>query len=124
MKPRAITVFTLLILTLSAGAQTPTASPWGLGWRGLGVLPSGYADFTLDYRSRPLGQGLGTPFAAIPYAGPGTRLVPQWRMGVERSRVGMEASGRWAGTVVTGYTEADFSGQPLGAARLRLLYLD
>lgn len=117
-------LLTVLGLVAGAAAQTPLHASLGWRWGGVNFTPGGYADFTLDYRSARMGLGLGTPFAALPYSDTAAALTPQWRMGVERSRLSLEAAGTRADMALAADAEMDFSGTPLGAARLRLVYLD
>jgi hypothetical protein len=78
------------------------------------LTPIGFLDFTGVWRSKNVGSGIGTNFAAIPYAGAATNQLSEARLSMQNSRIGFRVDSEVEGAHVMGYMEADFLGNNPG----------
>src|SRR5271165_3934568 len=97
------------------------------------ITPVGFMDFTYAYRSKNVGSGIGTNFAAVPFANTLTGKLSDGQLSAQNSRIGARFDARVKGAKVMAYWESDFLGnQPAGllintnsdVLRLRVFFVD
>jgi hypothetical protein len=95
--------------------------------------PGGFVDFESIFRSTNTQNNIATNFAAIPYSNTAQGHLTENRLTAQYSRFNILVTDRVGGNDVTGYCEADFSGNDANnvyqvvnghTLRLRLCFLD
>jgi hypothetical protein len=104
----------LVLLEGVAHAQADQDAPTSVKIGSAYVTPIGFLDFTGFWRSKDVGSGIGTNFAAIPYAGAATNQLSEARLSMQNSRIGFRVDSIVEGSHVIGYMEADFLGNNPG----------
>lgn len=92
--------------------QPAIESPLTLHLGGVDVTPGGFLDLTAIRRSADVMSGTSTNFAGIPYGNTPAGRLPEFRFSALSSRLTLRAETRLAGTVIKGYMESDFLGNP------------
>jgi len=97
------------------------------------LLPYGWMDLTYVFRSKNMGSGIGSNFAAVPFANTTAGRLTDGQLSPQNSRLGLRLDTIVHGAKVLGLFETDFLGnQPAGilintnsaVLRLRLAFVD
>jgi len=116
---------------MTQGGDAP--SPLSLKIGDTYVTPVGFMDLTYVYRSKNMGSGIGSNFAAVPYSNTTAGRLSDGQLSPQNSRIGARFDAMVLGGKVIGYWESDFLGnQPAGILintnsavfRLRLFWVD
>lgn len=116
---------------MAQGGDAP--SPLSLKIGDTYITPVGFMDLTYVYRSKNMGSGIGSNFAAVPYSNTTAGRLPDGQLSPQNSRIGARFDALVHGTKVLGYWESDFLGnQPAGilintnsaVLRLRVFFVD
>lgn len=113
--------FLMLVLPLSATAQTPppqappaasaqATSPLTIRLGDADFLLGGFMDMTGIFRSTNVGSGIGTSFGSIPFSNTAQGQLSETRLTAQNSRVSLTATSTVNGAAVKGYVEVDFLG--------------
>ncbi len=81
------------------------------------ITPIGFMDFTMEWRSKDGGSGIGTNFASIPYAATPAVFAAnlgEFRFSMQNSRIGFRVDAMVKGAHVIGYMESDYLGNNPG----------
>ena len=110
----------LLLLSTSAWAQTPPAtpptSPLAIHVGDADLLIGGFMDLTSVTRSTNTGNGIGTNFSSFPFTTTATGApnptgnLSETRFSAQNSRLTLQATSKIGQANVKGYLEADFLG--------------
>src|SRR5271166_478118 len=116
---------------MSQGGDAP--SPLQLKIGDTYLLPYGWMDLTYVFRSKNMGSGIGSNFAAVPFANTVAGKQYDGQLSPQNSRLGLRLDTIVHGAKVLGLFETDFLGnQPAGilintnsaVLRLRLAFVD
>jgi hypothetical protein len=85
-------------------------SPNVLHFRGVTIVPGGFAAAETVYRTKATGGDIPTAFSAIPYEGADAYSLSEFYGSARQSRVSMMVEGKTSSATLRGYYEADWLG--------------
>jgi hypothetical protein len=85
-------------------------SPAVLHYKGVTIVPGGYAAGETVYRTKATGGDIPTAFSAIPYEGADAYSLGEFYGSARQSRVSMMVEGKTPSATLRGYYEADWLG--------------
>jgi hypothetical protein len=90
--------------------ENAKASPLAVKIGNATFTPGGFMDFTMYFRSKNVGSGIGTSFGAVPYSTTPAGQLSEFGFSTQNSRISLKVDSQRGDTAVTGYVEADFLG--------------
>jgi hypothetical protein len=95
----------------AAGGQGGSEDgPASIKFKGITLTPGGFVAAETTTRQRATSSDINTPFNSIPYPGNALSKVGESNFTGRQSRLSLLAEGKYAGTKLTGYYEADWLG--------------
>ena len=107
------TVNTVAATTNAGGSGNPQNSedgPASIKFKGITLTPGGFVAAETVTRQRATSSDINTPFNSIPYPGNALSKVGESNFTGRQSRLSLLAEGKYDGTKLTGYYEADWLG--------------
>ena len=96
------------VQTIQETQKTISEPPTALHYRGVTVLPGGFAAAEFVRRSRALGADINTPFNSITMPGASQSTMSEFFGSGRQSRFSVLATGKLKSALLSGYVEADF----------------
>lgn len=94
----------------SGGQGGSEDGPASIKFKGITLTPGGFVAAETTTRQRATSSDINTPFNSIPYPGNALSKVGESNFTGRQSRLSLLAEGKYAGTKLTGYYEADWLG--------------
>ncbi len=83
-------------------------SPDALHFRGIKLIPGGFAAAETVWRQRGIGGDINTGFSSIPFPGQTAGMLSEFNASARQSRVSLLADGKLPKSTFRGYFESDF----------------
>lgn len=94
----------------SGGQGGSEDGPASIKFKGITLTPGGFVAAETTTRQRAVSSDINTPFNSIPYPGNALSKLGESNFTGRQSRLSLLAEGKYAGTKLTGYYEADWLG--------------